>query len=49
MGIRRLPQRGKTRAAAEWAFICAMHNLLKAISAGNLTGHAHYVGPGCRG
>lgn len=37
MGIRRLAVRGKTKAAAEWAFTCAVHNLLKAITTGHLT------------
>jgi transposase len=37
MGIRNLTMRGKPKASAEWKFICAVHNLFKAISAGNLT------------
>lgn len=37
MGIRRLSMRGKKRAAAEWAFICAVHNISKAIHSGKLT------------
>lgn len=37
MGIRRLAMRGKPKAAAEWAFTCAVHNLLKAITTGHLT------------
>lgn len=40
IGIRRLSMRGKPRASAEWDFICAVHNLLKAITAGNLTSQA---------
>ena len=40
MGIRRLATRGKPKAAAEWTFTCAVHNLLKAITTGRLTGHA---------
>jgi transposase len=37
MRIRQLTMRGKTKAAAEWTFICTVHNLLKAISTGHLT------------
>ena len=37
MGIRQLSVRGKTKASAEWTFICAVHNLFKAMSAGHLT------------
>jgi transposase len=37
MGIRNLTMRGKPKASAEWKFICAAHNLFKAISTGNLT------------
>ena len=37
MGIRQLPLRGKAKAAAEWTFICAVHNLFKALSTGHLT------------
>ena len=37
MGIRRLATRGKPKAAAEWAFTCSVHNLLKAITTGHLT------------
>lgn len=40
MGIRHLTMRGKTKASAEWTFTCAVHNLLKAISTGRLTGQA---------
>jgi len=40
MAIRQLSVRGKARAAAEWAFICAVHNLFKAISTGHLTPQA---------
>jgi transposase len=37
MGIRQLSVRGKAKAAAEWTFICAVHNLFKAITTGHLT------------
>ena len=37
MGIRRLAMRGKPKAAAEWTFTAAVHNLLKAITTGHLT------------
>jgi hypothetical protein len=37
MGIRQLAMRGKPKAAAEWTFICAVHNLAKAITTGHLT------------
>jgi hypothetical protein len=37
LGIRRLCLRGKPKAAAEWKFTCAVHNLAKAISTGHLT------------
>ena len=40
MGIRQLSVRGKPKAAAEWTFICAVHNLFKAMSAGHLTHQA---------
>jgi transposase len=40
MGFRQLTMRGKTKASAEWAFTCAVHNLLKAISTGHLTSQA---------
>jgi transposase len=40
MGIRQLSVRGKAKASAEWAFICAIHNLFKAITAGHLTPQA---------
>ena len=40
MGIRQLSVRGKAAAAAEWTFICAVHNLFKAITAGHLTPQA---------
>ena len=40
MGLRRLTQRGKPDASAERDFICAVHNLLKAITTGNLTSQA---------
>jgi hypothetical protein len=37
MGIRQLAMRGKPKAAAEWTFTAAVHNLLKAITTGHLT------------
>jgi len=37
MGFRQLSLRGKSRAAAEWAFACAVQNLFKAITSGHLT------------
>jgi transposase len=37
MGFRQLSVRGKDKAAAEWTFTCAVHNLLKALTAGHLT------------
>jgi transposase len=37
MRFRQLTMRGKTRAAAEWRFTAAVHNLAKAITAGHLT------------
>jgi hypothetical protein len=40
MGIRQLSMRGKAKAAAEWTFICAVHNLFKAITTGHLTPQA---------
>jgi hypothetical protein len=40
MGIRQLSVRGKPEAAAEWKFICAVHNLFKALTAGHLTTQA---------
>ena len=40
MGIRQLSVRGKAKAAAEWTFICAVHNLFKALTAGHLTAQA---------
>ena len=40
MGIRQLSLRGKAKAAAEWTFICALHNLHKAITTGHLTPQA---------
>ncbi len=38
--FRQLSARGKTAAAAEWAFTAAVHNLLKAITSGHLTTQA---------
>ena len=40
MGIRQLSMRGKDKAAAEWSFICAVHNLFKALTSGHLTPQA---------
>jgi transposase len=40
MGLRQLPVRGKAKASAEWTFICAVHNLFKAITTGHLTPQA---------
>jgi hypothetical protein len=40
MGFRQLSVRGKDRAAAEWTFACAVHNLFKALTAGHLTSQA---------
>jgi transposase len=40
MGLRQLSVRGKPKAAAEWTFACAVHNLFKALSAGHLTSQA---------
>jgi transposase len=40
MGIRQLSVRGKRKASAEWEFICAVHNLFKALSTGHLTSQA---------
>jgi transposase len=37
MRIRQLAMRGKPKASAEWKFTVTVHNLFKAISAGNLT------------
>jgi transposase len=40
MGIRQLSVRGKPKASAEWKFICAVHNLFKALTTGHLTSQA---------
>jgi hypothetical protein len=40
MGIRQLSVRGTAKAAAEWTFICAVHNLFKALTTGHLTAQA---------
>jgi hypothetical protein len=40
MGFRQLSMRGKDKAAAEWTFACAVHNLFKALTAGHLTPRA---------
>lgn len=37
MKFRQHTMRGNTKTAAEWTFVCTVHNLLKAITAGNLT------------
>ena len=37
MGLRQLSVPGKRKASAEWEFICAVHNLFKALSTGHLT------------
>jgi hypothetical protein len=37
MRFRQLSVRGKPKAAAEWTFTCAVHNLFKAITTGHLT------------
>jgi hypothetical protein len=37
MRFRQLSVRGKPKAAAEWKFACAVHNLFKAITTGRLT------------
>ncbi len=40
MGFRQLSVRGKDKAAAEWTFACAVHNLIKALTSGHLTSQA---------
>ena len=40
MGFRQLSMRGKDKAAAEWTFTCAVHNLFKTLTTGHLTGQA---------
>jgi transposase len=40
MGLRQLSLRGQAKAAAEWRFLCAVHNLFKAITGGRLTAQA---------
>jgi hypothetical protein len=40
MRLDQLSLRGKRKAAAEWKFACAVHNLGMAISSGHLTRHA---------
>ena len=37
MRFRQHTIRGKTKTGAEWTFVCLVHNIFKAISAGNLT------------
>ncbi len=46
MGLRQLSVRGKTQAAGEWTFACAVHNLFKAITTGHLTSQALTALPG---
>jgi hypothetical protein len=40
MGFRQLSMRGTDKAAAEWTFACAIHNLFKALTTGHLTPQA---------
>jgi len=40
MRFRQLSVRGKPKAAAEWTFACAVHNLFKALTTGHLTHQA---------
>ncbi|HEY6297290.1 MAG TPA: transposase [Streptosporangiaceae bacterium] len=40
MGLRQLSMRGKAKASAEWTFAAAVHNLVKALTTGHLTGQA---------
>ena len=40
MGLRQLSVRGKRKAAAEWTFAAAVHNLYKALTTGHLTSQA---------
>jgi hypothetical protein len=40
LGFRQLTMRGKRNASGEWTFICAVHNLLAAITSGHLTRQA---------
>ena len=40
MGLRQLSMRGKPKAAAEWTFAAAVHNLFKALTTGHLTSQA---------
>ena len=40
MGFRQLSVRSKRKAAAEWTFAAAVHNLSKALTAGHLTSQA---------
>jgi transposase len=37
MGLRRLSVRGMRKAAGEWTFACAVHNMMMAITSGHLT------------
>jgi hypothetical protein len=40
MGLRQLSMRGKAKAAAQWTFAAAVHNLSKALTTSHLTGQA---------
>jgi hypothetical protein len=40
MGLRQLSVRGMRKAAGEWTFACAVHNIMLAITSGHLTRHA---------
>ena len=40
LGFRQLSLRGHRKAAAEWAFVVTVHNLLTAITSGHLTPQA---------
>jgi transposase len=40
LGFRQLTMRGKRKASGEWTFICAVHNLMTAITSGHLTRQA---------
>jgi hypothetical protein len=40
LGFRQLTMRGKPKASGEWKFVCAVHNLMTAITSGCLTRQA---------
>jgi len=40
MRLRQLSVRGIRKAAGEWTFACAVHNLMMAITSGHLTTRA---------